>query len=115
MVPFWLDIRITTALGRPRCGTAVTHTFHRLLAEAGVSQRTFHTLRHSAATLMLAGGADLKTVWTALGLALAPEFGTRLKGDLWAILLLPPTRPVLVVHRVIDREGCIELLAATEG
>jgi integrase len=45
----------TTALGRPRCGTAVTHTFHRLLAEAGVRQRTFHTLRHSAATLMLAG------------------------------------------------------------
>ncbi|NNM97548.1 MAG: site-specific integrase, partial [Candidatus Dormibacteraeota bacterium] len=57
----------TTALGRPRCGTAVTHTFHRLLAEAGVRQRTFHTLRHSAATLMLAGGVDLKTVSTMLG------------------------------------------------
>jgi integrase len=57
----------TTELERPRCGTAVTHTFHRLLAEAGVRQRTFHTLRHSAATLMLAGGVDLKTVSTMLG------------------------------------------------
>ncbi|MHB1500262.1 MAG: tyrosine-type recombinase/integrase [Candidatus Dormibacteria bacterium] len=57
----------TTALGRPRCGTAVTHTFHRLLVEAGVRQRTVHTLRHSAATLMLAGGVDLKTVSTVLG------------------------------------------------
>ena len=57
----------TTALGRPRYGTSVTHTFHRLLAEAGVRQRTFHTLRHSAATLMLASGVDLKTVSTMLG------------------------------------------------
>lgn len=38
-----------------------------MLAEAGVRQRTFHTLRHSAATLMLAGGVDLKTVSTMLG------------------------------------------------
>ena len=57
----------TTALGRPRYGTSVTQTFHRLLAEAGVRQRTFHTLRHPAATLMLAGGVDLKTVSTMLG------------------------------------------------
>jgi integrase len=69
--PLWEEeipgLIFTTALGRPRCGTAVTHTFHRLLAEAGVRQRTFHTLRHSAATLMLAGGVDLKTVSTMLG------------------------------------------------
>ena len=69
--PLWEEeipgLVFTTALGRPRCGTAVTHTFHRLLAEAGVRQRTFHTLRHSAATLMLAGGVDLKAVSTMLG------------------------------------------------
>lgn len=69
--PLWEEeipgLIFTTALGRPRCGTAVTHTFHRLLAEAGVRQRTFHTLRHSAATLVLAGGVDLKTVSTMLG------------------------------------------------
>ncbi|MHB1500107.1 MAG: site-specific integrase [Candidatus Dormibacteria bacterium] len=63
------DLVFTTALGRPRCGTAVTHTFRQLLAEASVRQRTFHTLRHSAATLMLAGGVDQKTVSTMLGTA----------------------------------------------
>ena len=57
----------TTALGHPRNGPALTHTFHRLLEEAGVPQRTFHTLRHSAATLMLGAGIDLKTVSTMLG------------------------------------------------
>jgi hypothetical protein len=42
--PHWEDeipgLVFTTALGRPRCGTALTHTFHRLLAGAGVRQRT---------------------------------------------------------------------------
>ncbi|MHB8556180.1 MAG: tyrosine-type recombinase/integrase [Candidatus Dormibacteria bacterium] len=69
--PLWEEeipgLVFTTELGRPRCETAITHTFHRLLAEAGVRQRTFQTLRHSAATLMLAGGVDLKTVSTMLG------------------------------------------------
>jgi len=57
----------TTALGSPRNGPALTHTFHRLLETERVPQRTFHTLRHSAATLMLGAGVDLKTVSTVLG------------------------------------------------
>lgn len=57
----------TTAVGAPRNGPAVTHTFHRLLEAERVPQRTFHTLRHSAATLMLGAGVDLKTVSTVLG------------------------------------------------
>lgn len=57
----------TTALGSPRNGPALTHTFHRLLEAERVPQRTFHTLRHSAATLMLGAGVDLKTVSTVLG------------------------------------------------
>ena len=57
----------TTVLGHPRNGPALTHTFHRLLEAERVPQRTFHTLRHSAATLMLGAGVDLKTVSTMLG------------------------------------------------
>ncbi|MHB8394942.1 MAG: site-specific integrase [Candidatus Dormibacteria bacterium] len=61
------DLVFTTALGAPRYGTSLTHTFHRLLEVEGVPQRTVHTLRHSAATMMLGGGIDLKTVSTVLG------------------------------------------------
>ncbi len=61
------DLVFTSALGAPRNRTSVTHTFHRLLKAAGVPQRTFHTLRHSAATMMLGAGIDLKTVSTVLG------------------------------------------------
>lgn len=57
----------TTALGAPRNGTSLTHTFHRLLEVEEIPQRTFHTLRHTAATLMLGAGVDLKTVSTVLG------------------------------------------------
>lgn len=57
----------TTALGSPRNGPALTHRFHRLLEAERVPQRPFHTLRHSAATLMLGAGVDLKTVSTVLG------------------------------------------------
>ncbi|HUY09181.1 MAG TPA: site-specific integrase [Candidatus Dormibacteraeota bacterium] len=60
-------LAFTTAVGSPRNGPALTHTFHRLLEAERVPQRTFHTLRHSAATLMLGAGVDLKTVSTVLG------------------------------------------------
>lgn len=104
--PHWEEeipgLVFTTALGRPRCGTALTHTFHRLLAEAGVRQRTFHTLRHSAATLMLASGVDLKTVSTMLGhsqigltadtyASVLPSLQREAAGRMDAILAAPTT------------------------
>jgi integrase len=61
------DLVFTTPLGRPRDGTAVTHRYKKLLAAEGLPPRTFHALRHSAATLALASGLDLKTVSTMLG------------------------------------------------
>ena len=42
-------------------------TFARYSREAKVPKVRLHDLRHSLASLLLAGGADLKTVSTALG------------------------------------------------
>lgn len=61
------DLVFTTPLGRPRDGTAVTGQYRKVLAAEGLPPRTFHALRHSAATLALASGLDIKTVSTMLG------------------------------------------------
>jgi integrase len=45
----------------------VTRRFERLAREAGLPPIRLHDLRHGAATLALAGGADLKTVSEMLG------------------------------------------------
>ena len=45
----------------------VTRHFERLAREAGLPPIRLHDLRHGAATLALAGGADLKTVSEMLG------------------------------------------------
>ena len=42
-------------------------TFSAIAREAGLPRVRLHDLRHSFASLLLAGGADLKTVSTALG------------------------------------------------
>jgi integrase len=60
------DVIFTDAIGRPLDPTAVSNRFR------GVSQRLglgahFHTLRHTAASLMLAGGVPMKVVSDALG------------------------------------------------
>jgi integrase len=67
----------TTQLGRPLDGTNVTHAFQRALAAAGLPRMSFHGLRHTASSLMLAGGADLKVVQQILGhsqLAMAAHY-----------------------------------------
>ena len=45
----------------------MTHTFTRLLVEAGLPPVRLHDLRHGAASLSLAAGNDLKVVQAMLG------------------------------------------------
>lgn len=42
-------------------------TFHRALLRAGLPRVAFHDLRHSAATLPLAEGEDLRNIMDLLG------------------------------------------------
>ncbi|WP_372671123.1 site-specific integrase [Amycolatopsis kentuckyensis] len=53
--------------GRPLSPGYLTHTFTRLIAEAGLPPIRLHDLRHGAASLSLAAGNDLKIVQALLG------------------------------------------------
>jgi integrase len=53
--------------GSPLDGTRVTRQFQRLLATAGLPRMTFHQLRHSCASLLLAQGVSPKGVQEVLG------------------------------------------------
>lgn len=54
--------------GAPLYGSHLTsRVFHPLLAEAGLPRIRFHDLRHTAATLMMAGGVNPKIVAEVLG------------------------------------------------
>lgn len=57
----------TTVDGRPIDGVGLTKRFQRLLAAAGLPRRTFHELRHSSATIMLAQGVTLDEIRKVLG------------------------------------------------
>lgn len=61
------DLFFTTASGRPLDGATVTRRFQELLAAADLPEHTFHELRHSAATIMLAEGVPLETIRAVLG------------------------------------------------
>jgi integrase len=58
----------TSEVGTPLRARNVVRHFKRLLTKAGLPETTrFHDLRHTAASLMLAQGVDLKTVSSILG------------------------------------------------
>jgi integrase len=61
------DFVFTTTRGTPLDGPNVTHQLQRALADAGLPRQRFHDLRHAAASLLLAQGADLRTVMEVLG------------------------------------------------
>lgn len=61
------DLCFTDELGRPRNPSTVTRNLHHILTSAGVTDVTFHGLRHSAATLLMAAGENPKVVSELLG------------------------------------------------
>jgi integrase len=61
------DLVFTGPTGRPVMGATLTHRFHDAQVRGGLTPVRFHDLRHAAATLMLAGGVDLKVVSELLG------------------------------------------------
>ena len=61
------DLVFTTAIGTPRNGPALTHTFEGAIARAGLPRLRWHHLRHAYAGLLLAAGSDLATVSALLG------------------------------------------------
>lgn len=67
--PAWRDsgLVFTTAIGTPLDARNVVRQFHGLLARAGLPRMPFHTLRHTAASLLLAQGLDIRVVQQVLG------------------------------------------------
>lgn len=61
------DFVFTTSIGTPLDQTNVGHAFRRLLDRVGFPRMRFHDLRHQSASLLLASGADLRTVMGWLG------------------------------------------------
>jgi integrase len=57
----------TTRAGKPVGPDRLTRMFRKLVAGSGLPPVTLHGLRHGAATLALAAGADLKVVQDQLG------------------------------------------------
>ncbi len=53
--------------GTPLCPVAFSRTFKRLTERAGIEDFSLHGLRHTAATMLLEKGIDLKTVSATLG------------------------------------------------
>jgi hypothetical protein len=90
----------TTLTGKPVGPDRLTRLFRKLVSASGLPPVTLHGLRHGAATLALAAGADLKVVQDQLGhstivltadtytLSVLPETA-RTAAELTAALLFP--------------------------
>lgn len=65
----WIDTDLVfcARTGRPISAVWLHYNFAKLLAANGMRRITLHCLRHSAATLLLTQGVDLKTVSEILG------------------------------------------------
>lgn len=61
------DLVFTNGLGGAIHGPHVTREFQRHLAAAGLPRIPFHALRHTAASLMLVLGTDIKVIQRVLG------------------------------------------------
>jgi integrase len=57
----------TNELGAPIDSNRLSREFARIVTEAGLPPATLHSLRHCHASLMLAGGASIKTIAERLG------------------------------------------------
>jgi integrase len=101
----------TDALGRPLRNDVLTPRYQRVLADAGLPRRSWHALRHSAASAMLAAGVPLKVVSETLGHAsititadtyahVAPELRREAAEAMDRMLGDEPPRP-----RLVRREG----------
>lgn len=62
-----LNLVFTTPIGTPLDQRNVGREFKALVARAGLPEMRYHDLRHSAATIMLASGMDLRIISEVLG------------------------------------------------
>jgi integrase len=62
-----LDLVFANTLGGPYDASNLRNWFYRMLKRAGLPRVRFHDLRHTAATLLLARGVNVKVVSEMLG------------------------------------------------
>lgn len=67
--PAWTETGFvfTTTVGTPLEARTLLRNFHGLLARARLPRRRFHDLRHTAASLLLALGVDVRVLQEILG------------------------------------------------
>lgn len=106
--------------GRPHSPGYLTHRFNRMVAELDLPPIRLHDLRHGAATLALASGADLKAIQDMLGHAsivltadtytsVLPEVARRTADGIARLIVqagrYPPGSPEIHAQWALDRIG----------
>jgi hypothetical protein len=100
----WADLVFTRADGRPLRPEYITRHFQRLARDGGLPPIRLHGLRHGAASLALAAGADLKVVQDLLGhssivltadtyITVLPELARQAAEGVAALVLASAGRP----------------------